>query len=111
MDADLERWRCSDRTGKTSPLTRWPRSGRGYLGSNHGPLCSEFEWKPDPFSPCQPKTNGLNTNYEFPLDCLLMEIAAGNAGWRLLFPDCVGIYAGWSRVPELWTLDHVTRHE
>jgi hypothetical protein len=30
-------------------------------------------------------------------------LAAGNAGWRLQFRFAV--HAGWSRVPELWTLD------
>jgi hypothetical protein len=26
------------------------------------------------------------------------QIAAGNAGWRIQFPDCVGIHVLWSRV-------------
>src|ERR1035438_4445061 len=33
-----------------------------------------------------------------------IKIAADNAGWPVQFRFAV--HAGWSRVPELWTLDH-----
>jgi len=36
------------------------------------------------------------------------NIAAGNAGWRLQFRFAV--HAGWSRVPELWTLVAASLH-
>jgi hypothetical protein len=35
---------------------------------------------------------------------MAQQIAAGNAGWPFQFRFAV--HAGWSRVPELWTLDH-----
>jgi hypothetical protein len=39
-----------------------------------------------------------------PDDNVAEQIAAGNAGWRRQFRFAV--HAGWSRVPELWTLGH-----
>jgi hypothetical protein len=36
------------------------------------------------------------------------QIAAGNAGWPVQFRFAVD--AGWSRVPELWTLGIIKRH-
>jgi len=44
------------------------------------------------------KPRGLRGEYQF---------AAGNAGWPVQFRFAV--HAGWSRVPELWTLGDFTR--
>jgi hypothetical protein len=40
-------------------------------------------------------------------DLLPNKIAAGNAGWPVQFR--VAVDAGWSRVPELWTLGGIER--
>ena len=51
---------------------------------------------PRPVAHAIKKPKGLNWEY---------LIAAGNAGWRSQFRFAV--HAGWSRVPELWTLGSV----
>ena len=51
--------------------------------------------------PCNKRTGTAS-----PRSGLVQPIAPGNAGWPVQFRFAV--HAGWSRVPELWTLD-ITR--